>query len=233
MSWVLWTGVWPLAISSLLPAFAVIVSQHAVLIIGAIGSAMAWILAFAVASSLALMAPDDYAAATLVFLTVLLSEVARIGTFHLHKLASPIVFPNKVDALVKIPAIAIANGLGMAIAQIVVHYADVFTDALGPATYYLPQCPQVPLMVLAAMLCCIFGTMQMLWSVLVFTGMRKRQWILVVGSLVSHFAASFLTLASSSFSGSCVPVLFSEVVIMLSLAYATWRCWHPTSTDSI
>merc|ERR1711865_756958 len=94
MSWVLWTGVWLIALSSILPAFVVVASQNAMLIIGCIASAMAWVLAFTLASSLALMAPDDHKAFVLVFLTVLLSEAARIGTYKLHTLASPMLFPN-------------------------------------------------------------------------------------------------------------------------------------------
>ena len=123
-----------------------------------------------------------------------------------------------------------ANGLGMATAQIVVHYADVFTDALGPATYYLPQCPQVPLMVLAgtiphhiahsltdgctdsnAMLHFRYNANALVGACIhwdaeaaVDSGISLNlllEWCIsstlqVVGSLVSHFAASFLVRSS-------------------------------------
>eukprot|EP00656_Telonema_subtile_P052251 TRINITY_DN7236_c0_g1_i2.p2 TRINITY_DN7236_c0_g1~~TRINITY_DN7236_c0_g1_i2.p2 ORF type:complete len:118 (-),score=35.18 TRINITY_DN7236_c0_g1_i2:360-713(-) len=98
-------------------------------------------------------------------------------------------------------------------------YSDLFSRATGPATYYLEECPQIPLMLLSAMLCGLFGTMQMLWSLIVFEKTRCSQWPMVAGSVGSHFVASFMTLLSASASGGCIGVLVLEMGMTAGLGW--------------
>eukprot|EP00657_Telonema_sp_P-1_P007242 TRINITY_DN26990_c0_g1_i1.p1 TRINITY_DN26990_c0_g1~~TRINITY_DN26990_c0_g1_i1.p1 ORF type:complete len:141 (+),score=21.61 TRINITY_DN26990_c0_g1_i1:262-684(+) len=130
--------------------------------------------------------------------------------------------PRPADSLVRVPHVAIANGAGMAFAQTLVLYADLFSEATGPGVYYLPQCPQMSLMLVSAILCMMFATMQMLWSMILFSSFRQASWFQVALAVASHLVASLMTLLTGV-KGGCVGVILVEAAIGVALGVVVYR----------
>eukprot|EP01118_Nematostelium_gracile_P006152 TRINITY_DN1978_c0_g1_i1.p1 TRINITY_DN1978_c0_g1~~TRINITY_DN1978_c0_g1_i1.p1 ORF type:complete len:133 (+),score=22.76 TRINITY_DN1978_c0_g1_i1:53-451(+) len=100
-------------------------------------------------------------------------------------------------------------------------YVPVLWEAIGPAAAFSPACPSVNLFMTSGLIAHAFGMLNVLWTIISFDGFQKRSWKQIVGVIVSHLAASMLTLLNVN-GGSCYAAIILVFVVLAITAVATW-----------
>ena len=191
MGWPMFLGCAMIALGPALSIFYWVIGENAVLVCCFVFSGFLWVCSFTLGSVFYKIAASEVW--ILVLATVATCELARWGLYvmardsarHIFSSSQSTVAPK--DSLTRRPAVAIACGLGLGVAQTMVAHGQVLVESRGPGTYYSEGCSVMPYFVSVAVQCALLTVVQVLWTLLLFDGLRRSRPAQIYGVVGGHF----------------------------------------------
>ena len=221
--------------------FAVCVAPRPALVVAAIASAFLWLSALLAASALwrpfaPLPGGARAAAAPLIF-TVAATEVLRPlfwrGCRRLEAGLEAAANQRPGGARARMTyadraALAVAVGLGEALAHAVLLWLSTATLALGSATRYLPACPQMDFFLAGALSSAAFSLVFSFGNFLAFSGYAEGRRGLALWTPAAHLGGALASLLSFAPGGCVGAVAVQGALAALTLGVAARVFWLRT-----
>ncbi|KAL3908610.1 MAG: hypothetical protein SGPRY_009727 [Prymnesium sp.] len=206
--------------------FVMLLLPHPHLVILTVGSAFLWLVGISFVALAWALLPSP------LWLLVIYASVIQEGTRWLSFIAyerllcgvesmgQRAVLHSRISGAGKIP-IALANGVGIGMAQALVLHGDVLARALRPGTLYSPSCPAISVFALSALSALGILLVNILLSVIGWTvAYTKRSPRLIALMLVLRVLASSSTLWNSHenapIEGCCLSLSMLFTVVFLT-----------------
>ena len=122
---------------------------------------------------------------------------------------------------------SLAIGVGSGAMYVLLMYTSLLWEATGPATLFSKACAGTDLFTIGALYALAFSLLHVMWSVVAFDAFRQLRsrtgTLQFAGVVVSHLAASLVSLFNASPGGNCVVGLLGVYVVFSLTAVATVR----------
>jgi len=112
------------------------------------------------------------------------------------------------------PRVAIAAGLGMGVAQVIISNGQIIWEARGPGTWYPDDCGIMPGFVSVAVQSSFLILLHVLWTLLLFDGCNQTNKIQTIGVVAGHcfLAALKMVIAGADLPFGCVLSILASLV---------------------
>ncbi|KDP42808.1 hypothetical protein JCGZ_23750 [Jatropha curcas] len=170
-----------LALGPSLSLFVSVISKKPFLILTVLSSTLLWLISLIVLSGvwrvfLPLKSKTWWPYALLIVTSVCFQEGLRILFWKVYRRLEDILdsFADRVSKprlfLTDKMLIALAGGLGHAVAHAVFFCLSLLTPAFGPATFFIDSCSQMPFFLVSAIIALAFVTIHTFSMVIAFNG---------------------------------------------------------------
>ncbi|XP_012066170.1 gamma-secretase subunit APH1-like [Jatropha curcas] len=226
-----------LALGPSLSLFVSVISKKPFLILTVLSSTLLWLISLIVLSGvwrvfLPLKSKTWWPYALLIVTSVCFQEGLRILFWKVYRRLEDILdsFADRVSKprlfLTDKMLIALAGGLGHAVAHAVFFCLSLLTPAFGPATFFIDSCSQMPFFLVSAIIALAFVTIHTFSMVIAFNGYAEGNKVDQFFVPVVHLVAGLVTLVNLA-SGGCVvgiPLLYLLAILtLLHCGKMTWR----------
>jgi len=208
--------------------FMLIIAKSPRLIILTIGSSFFWLLAILLASIWwKIISPLQSIYYWIIPWSVLFQEAMRFTFYKLYTRAEKGFVSSRTQQTTHLTThpdelkASLSLGLGTGLTHSLITYITIMWDASGEAAAFSPACPSANLFLTSALISLCFILLNTFWTIISFDGFRRRSWWKMLGVVVSHFAASFLTMLNMS-GGSCWAALILLYVLLGAVALTSW-----------
>jgi len=208
--------------------FSLIIAQNPRLIILTIGGSFFWLLSILIASIWwSIIAPLQNVYYWIIPWSVLFQEAIRFIFYKLYTKAEKGFVAKRTQQTSHLTThpdelkASLALGLGIGITHSLITYVTVMWEASGPAAAFSPACPSVNLFLTSALLSLCFILLNVFWTIISFDGFRRRSWLKMIGVVVSHLIASFLSMLNVK-GGSCYTSIILLYVVLGLVGIASW-----------
>eukprot|EP00850_Spirogloea_muscicola_P016983 SM000141S00927 [mRNA] locus=s141:195190:197310:- [translate_table: standard] len=229
---------------------ALVLLPKPVLTLAALCSTFYWLITIIATAGLTRLllpsAPPTWFLALLLLVAVACQELARIGLWRIARRVDPPAVQRQITIRVhllralqliarrqsKAPLsfsdkvqIYLAAGFGHGLAHSLLFFLSLMTPAMGPATYYVSACPQMPIFLAMAIASSAFFIIHAITMIMAFDGYVENSSHQYYAPIF-HFAAASTTLLNLAPSGCLVglPLLWIIVVSAASACHSIlWR----------
>jgi len=208
--------------------FSLVIAQNPRLIILTIGGSFFWLLSILIASIWwSIIAPLQNVYYWIIPWSVLFQEAIRFTFYKLYTKAEKGFVAKRTQQTAHLTThpdelkASLALGLGIGITHSLITYVTVMWEASGPAAAFSPACPSVNLFLTSALLSLCFILLNMFWTIISFDGFRRRSWLKMIGVVVSHLIASFLSMLNVK-GGNCYTSIILLYFVLGLVGIASW-----------
>eukprot|EP01116_Phalansterium_solitarium_P001043 TRINITY_DN10846_c0_g1_i1.p1 TRINITY_DN10846_c0_g1~~TRINITY_DN10846_c0_g1_i1.p1 ORF type:complete len:275 (+),score=3.51 TRINITY_DN10846_c0_g1_i1:109-825(+) len=226
MGWVMFFGCLFIAYGPAAAIFVLVIQESPRLVILTIGGAFFWLVSILLASiwwyiipQLRTTIPWTIASSVLFqegirYLFCFLYGKAEAGFESTAKTTQLTTHPDHLKA-------SLAFGLGSGIAQSLVTFVTLLFEATGPGSFFpLPSCPSTSIFLVLALFSFCFILLHCFWYVVFFEGYKQRNWFKMVGVVIGHLIASYITMLNVA-GGNCVAAIIVLFVLTALTGGAT------------
>eukprot|EP00850_Spirogloea_muscicola_P002631 SM000010S04269 [mRNA] locus=s10:606288:608592:+ [translate_table: standard] len=201
---------------------ALVLLPKPVLTLAALCSTFYWLVTIIATAGLTRLllpsAPPTWFLALLLLVAVACQEhlLRALQLIARRQSKAPLSFSDKVQ---------IYLGFGHGLAHSLLFFLSLMTPAMGPATYYVSACPQMPIFLAMAIASSAFFIIHALSMIMAFDGYGENSSHQYYAPII-HFAAASTTLLNLAPSGCLVglPLLWIIVVSAVSACHSIlWR----------
>jgi len=207
----------------LMAIFCTLIARNDQMVILTAGSSFFWLLSVMITSVIWYVIPPMHGVyAASIFTAVIIQEVFRYVFYRLYVKAEKILKPRtgeiSVSSISNRLYVSFAVGVGIAIIYNCLMYQSLLWDTMGPATLFSASCPTVDLFIVNGLMALMFSIMNICQSIIAFDAYRqlksRRGMAELAFVILTHFVASFSSLANTS-GGSCIAGLILTLVLTM------------------